>query len=224
MDREEFRNYLKRGKSVLLAKEKDEQKSRDDAENSLLPYPLFLLTNLGVASGLPRYNALLILIQISILFIPEFVWISMGVEGKRYVLDYPDFIQYFVLNSTFPNAMFMFWFIAPLVFIVNVMLCFLHIHFKGFQSFLARRDAKLQVSGNSNGWSLTMQILIFVLLYAWVVCGSIGPPSFLGGFVPLKNRLAMSVFHGIQLSLVIPVMLTLLTAELRVSFNKLIQK
>jgi hypothetical protein len=224
VDREEFRSYLERGKSVLSAKAKDEQELKDNARNSLLPYFLFWLTNLGVANGLPRYTALMILIQVSILFIPEFAWISIGVEGKKYVLDYPEFIQYFVLNSTFPNAMFMFWLIAPFVFILNAVLYFMHIHFRGFQSFLARRDAKLKMSGKSNDCSFAIQLLIFVLLYAWVVFGNINPPSFLGGFVPLKNRLAMSVFHGIQISLVIPAVLTLLTAELRVSFKKLIQK
>ena len=220
MDREEFKGYLERAKFVLSAKAKDEKVLKDRADSSLLTYPFFWLINLGVASGLPPYTSLIMLLQVTVLFIPEFAWISMGVEGVEVVLDFSEFVQYFVLNSAFPNAMFVFWLIAPFVFIANTVLWFTHIHFREFQNFLVRRGAKLGVSGKKNDLSFAMQLLIFIVLYVWVVFGNIGPPSFLGGFVPLNNRLAMLVFHGIQISLVMPAVITLFTAELRASFLK----
>lgn len=221
MDKDAFRSYLERGKFVLSAKAKDEQELKDKADNSLLPYPIFWLTNLGVASGLPPYTSLIILLQVSVLFIPESAWISMGIEGREYVFHYPKFIQYFVLNSAFPNAMFVFWFIAPFVFVANTVLCFTHTHFQGFQSFLVRRDAKIGMSGKLNNLSYAVKLSIFMMLYAWMVWGNISPPSFLGGFVPLKNRLAMLIFHGVQISLIIPLVLALFTAELRAIFFKI---
>lgn len=223
MNRDEFGSSLERAKSVLAAKAKDEQELWDKADSSLLPYPLYWLINLGVASGMPPYTSLIILLQGTVLFIPEFAWISMGVEGVELVLNFPEFIQYFVLNSAFPNTMFVFWFIAPFVFIANTVFYFTHIHFREFQNFLVRRGAKLGISGKKNDLSFAMQLLIFIVLYVWVVFGNIGPPSFLGGFVPLNNRLAMLVFHGIQISLVMPAVITLFTAELRASFLKQLQ-
>lgn len=220
MDKETFRSYLERGRVVLSAKAKDEQELKDKADNSFLPYPIFWLINLGVASGLPPFTSLIILLQVSVLFIPEAAWLIMNVQGKELVLNYPEFIQYFVLNSAFPNAMFAFWFIAPFVFIANTVLCFTHIQFREFPKFLVRRSAKLSTSGKTNDLVFAMQLLMFILLYIWVVFGSIGPPSFLRGFVPLNNRLAMLVFHGIQISLVIPTVLALFSAELRATFFK----
>lgn len=221
MDKEEFKSYLERGKFVLSAKAKNEKALKDRADSSLLPYPLFWLTNLGVASGLPPYTSLIILLQASVLFVPESVWVIMNVRGRELVLYYPEFIQYFVLNSAFPNTMFVFWSISPFVFIANSVLYFTHIHFQEFPKFLARRGAKLDMSGKTNDLSFAIQLLIFIMLYIWVVFGSIGPPSFLRGFVPLNNRLAMLVFHGIQISLIMPAVIALFTAELRASFLKL---
>lgn len=220
MDKETFRRYLERGKYVLSEKAKDEQELKNRANSSLFPYPFFWLINLGVASGLPPFTSLIILLQVSVLFIPESVWLIMNVQGKELVLNYPEFIQYFVLNSAFPNAMFAFWFIAPFVFIANTVLYFKHIHFREFPKFLVRRSAKLSMSGKTNDLSFAMQLLIFFLLYILVVFGSIGPPSFLRGFVPLNNRFAMLVFHGIQISLVIPAVIALFSAELRATFFK----
>lgn len=227
MKKDELKKSLERAKNILTIKAEEkhekEQRLKDQAKNSLLPYPLFWITNLGVASGLPRYTSLVILLGIFVLFIPEVTWNSMGIEGKELVLNYPDFIQYFVINSVFPNAMFIFWSIAPFALALNTTLCLIHIHLPEFQNFLSRRNAKLEMSGKLNDMFFAIQLLVLVALYIWMVYGNLRPPSFLGEFIPTKNRFAMVVYHGLQITLVMPIVLAMLTAELRASFVNFIQ-
>lgn len=220
MDKETFKSYLERGKFVLSAKAKDEQMLKDKADSSLLPYPLFWLTNLGVASGMPPYISLIILLQVSIFFIPEFAWVSMGVAGKEFVVNWPEFIQYFVLNSTFPNSMYIFWVFSPFVLVICLVLYIKHIHGQGYDAFLTRRKILL---GEKRSFSLSIKLALFVAIYLWMVFSNLGPPGFLRGFVPLKNKVAMMVFHGIQMSFILPAFIALIAAELRAEFSNLIK-
>ena len=185
MDKEAFRSYLERGKSVLSAKAKEEQELNDRAKNSFLPYPLFWLTNLGVASGMPPYTSLIILLQIIVLFVPEYVWVVIGIEGREHVLHHPEFVQYFVLNSTYPNGMYIFWVLSPFALIVSLVLWLKHIHIEGYGAYLVRRKMLL---AEKRSFSLLIQLTLFVALYFWMVFSNLGPPSFLRGVCATKKQ------------------------------------
>lgn len=209
---------LERAKSILLEKAKDEQVLKDKANNSLLPYPLFCLANLGVAGGMPPYTSIIILLHIGLFITPETFWSFMGLNGKELVLNSPEFIQYYVLNSSFPNSMYIFWFLSPYILMINSIAFFHHTHIKTYDAYLARR--KLLLS-EKRSFSLSIQMILFIGLYLWMVFSNLAPPSSLGNFVPLKNKLSMLFFHGAQISLILPLFITLITAELRAELSSL---
>lgn len=219
MNKQDKLEALERAGKVLQSIDKDEQEQKRRAQASILPYPIYWLCNLGVtnepAGGLPRYLSIFILLQIILLFIPDSLWANMGINGREAVADYPEFIQYYVINSAFPNSMYVFWTYGAIVLPLNLLLCLHHVHGKGYSNYFKRREL---LHSQRSRFTFITQLIFLIALIAWMIISNLEPPGFLRGFVPLNNKLAAMLFYGIQLSLILPLVVTLVTAELRAEY------
>lgn len=215
MKRYEEREALERAKSVLFAIEKDKDELQAKISESKLPYPLYWLVNLGASGGLPPYVFMLCIFQIALLFFPESFWINLAVDGEASVKAYPAFIQYFVHNSEFPNSMYIFWMTSPYVLMINTVLCLKHNHGQAWDTYMVRRKINL---GEKRHFKLVVQMAFFIAIYALLVLENIAPPTV--GLSPYHSKWAMFMIHGIQLTLTLPLMLTMLTTELRAEFKR----
>jgi len=176
--------------------------------------------NLGTRSGMPKYAAVLGLVQAAILFIPESIWATIGVNAYRIQAVSPAFVQYYISNSSFKNAMSAFWMFSPFTLIICTVLHTLHINKgTGYQAYLARRAARLKKLGKRNDYSLFVGLLACVIVYVWGTAIYLVEPGIFGSFVPTKNRLAMLIVHAGALGLVVPVVFALLVTEIRASLT-----
>ncbi|HZW87009.1 MAG TPA: hypothetical protein VFF41_06070 [Gallionella sp.] len=177
---------------------------------------------LGTKSGMPRYVSALWLLQSSVLLVPEFIWAKLGVNALEFISNAPDFIQHYVKSTDFKNAMFMFWALSPITFVVQTFLCVRHINNdQGYFAFLKRRAIRLNKLGKDQDYSLVIGGTILLFLYVgdtgiW----HLADPKILGNFVPIKNRLAMLIIHAGAIGFVFPAVVALLIAESRAILSK----
>jgi hypothetical protein len=181
---------------------------------------LDFLFDLGIKSGMPRYVVFFCLIQGGILFVPESAWHALGFDALSYIQSFPAFIQYYVNNSSFKNAMLAFWMLSPITLSINTVLWVKHINFQSYTSFLQRRSIRLKKKGKSSDYTLLVGILAAVAFYIWGTGVYMKPPTILGNIIPTKNRLAMLIVHAGAIALFFPVVLTMLITELRASLTE----
>lgn len=175
------------------------------------------LISLGSKSGLPRYVSLICLMQASILLIPESIWLSLGIEGLQNLDRFPIFVQYYVHNTSFKNAMLVFWAISPVTFSINTFLFFQHINFQGYQAHLVRRRDRLRKLNKTSDYALVVGSLILVVGYIWSTGFHLKEPSILGNFVPAQSVIAMLFLHSAAITLLLPVAITVAITEIRTS-------
>jgi hypothetical protein len=151
--------------------------------------------------------------------VPESTWAALGIDALSYIQSLPVFVQYYVTNSSFKNAMLVFWLMSPITLFINSALWVNQINFQGYSAFLQRRSSRLERQGKSSGYTLIIGILAAVAFYIWGTCIYMKPPFILGDFVPTKNRFAMFFVHGGAIALLFPMAIAMLITELRASFT-----
>lgn len=175
--------------------------------------------NLGTKSGMPKYTALLGLLQAVVLFIPESTWAWIGINSQKIQAASPAFIQYYIINSSFKNAMSVFWMLSPFTFTICTALWIVHLNTYGYQAFLCRRMGRLRKAGKTSDYSLDVGILLCVMVYAWSTGMYLAEPTIFGGFVPPNNRFAMLIIHAGALGLFLPGALGGLVADVRANLT-----
>jgi hypothetical protein len=184
--------------------------------------PFEYLFNLGTRSGMPKYMALLGLLQVAILFVPESVWFALGVNGVGWSLRAPPFVRHYVAMADFKNAMFLFWAASPFTFLITFLLSLVHINLTGYQAYLERRAARLQKIGKRLDFSLVAALLATIAVYVWATVINMNEVGLLGNLNPTRSRFGMLIIHGAAIGLFIPVGLTLVVTEIRASISTLI--
>ena len=152
------------------------------------------------------------------LFIPESIWTAIGINGSDQAQHLPSFAQYYVKNSGFQNAMFIFWLSSPFVLLINTVLFFIHLNFQGYPAYLQRRSLRLKKQGKTHDYSLIAGLVAFLVAYMWGTGIYLSEPAIFGSFVPAKSRLAMLLIHVAVITYLMPALLTMLATELRASF------
>ncbi len=178
------------------------------------------LFNLGTKSGMPRYVALLGLLQSGVLFVPEAVWAALGIDALRHLQNLPVFVQYYINSASFKNAMFVFWLTSPFTLLMSTTLCLAHLNFQGYPAYLQRRAARLKKQGKTSDYSFTFGILAFLLLYLWGTGVDLTEPGILGNAVPAKSCFVMLIVHAGAIALVLPVLITMAITELRANLSE----
>lgn len=105
------------------------------------------ISNLGTKSGMPKYTAFLGLLQGGILFIPESILAKLGVDALQIQGWCPEFVQYYIINSSFKNAMSVFWLLSPFTLTICTALFVLHANGDGYPAYLCRRSIRLKMQG-----------------------------------------------------------------------------
>lgn len=162
---------------------------------------------LGTKSGLPRYVALIGLLQTVILFVPEATWSSMGIDASQHLHSLPEFVQNYIQNSSFKNAMFIFWLASPLTLAINSILFIRHFNFLAYTDYQKRRASRLKKSGRTNDYTLIFGALTVIATYTWGVVIDLNEP--------ISNRWGMITIQAGSISLLLPASITILVTELR---------
>lgn len=168
---------------------------------------------------MPKYTAFLGLLQAAVLFIPESTWAWIGVNSQKIQAASPAFIQYYIINSSFKNAMSVFWMLSPFTFTICTALYVLRINVDGYQAYLNRRTVRLKKTLKTNDYSLIIGMLASVILYVWSTAIYLVEPTIFRGFVPPNNRFAMLLIHAGALGLYLPCALAVLVTEVRANFT-----
>lgn len=175
--------------------------------------------NLGAKSGMPKYTALLGLFQAAVLFIPESVLARLGVDAQKILSCSPSFVQYYIINSSFKNAMSVFWLLGPFTFVICAFLYTHHINSNGYRAYLDRRIIRLKKASKTNDYSLMFGIFAAIILYIWSTIIYLVEPKIIGGFIPSNNRFAMLIIHAGALGFFLPGAFAVLVTEIRASFS-----
>lgn len=123
------------------------------------------ISNLGTKSGMPKYTAFLGLLQGGILFIPESILAKLGVDALQIQGWCPEFVQYYIINSSFKNAMSVFWLLSPFTLTICTALFVLHANGDGYPAYLCRRSIRLKNAGKTIDFSLIFGVLVALALY-----------------------------------------------------------
>jgi hypothetical protein len=162
---------------------------------------------------MPKYAAVLALLQASVLLIPESVWTASGLEVATYSENFPHFMQYHINATDFKNVVAIFWLLSPITLLVCAVLWIAHINKpEGYQRYLQRRAVRLKAKGRAVDYPLMLGVAAMLALYGWGTLFSPGPVSF---FNPTESRLAMLLVYGGGIGLMLPVFLAFLITELR---------
>ncbi len=175
--------------------------------------------NLGTRKGLPKYVAILCVLQSTVLFVPESTWTWLGINSQDIQAASPAFVQHYIINSSFKNAMSVFWMTSPFTFIVCTALWISHLNTSGYQAFLDRRMSRLKKSGKTSDYSLDIGILVFIIACIWSTAVYLTEPTVLGSFVPTKNRFAMLFFQAGALIYVLPAIIAGLFTDIRANLT-----
>jgi hypothetical protein len=170
---------------------------------------------------MPKYVLALLILQASIIFVPEKVWLIIGLDASIYENKLPRFVEYYVDGAFFKNSMLAFWLVSPLTLLINTVLFVVHVNYAGYRAYLARRVERLRKQNKTSDYSLVAGAVVMVSLYVWSTVFYLSEPGVLGSAVPTKSRLAMVVIHAASVALLIPVCLTVLLTELRANFSGL---
>lgn len=175
------------------------------------------LINLGTKSGMPRYTAILALLQASILFIPESSYSALGFNASTIKDLCPAFTHYYINNSHFKNAMTVFWLVAPLISAVSTVISIWHFNVLDYKTYIERRIGRLEKAGKDHDYSLIIGVLVFFIFYVWGTAIYQVEPTLWGSFTPTNNRFSMLLIHGGAFGLLFPFGTTLLITEIRAS-------
>jgi len=170
---------------------------------------------LGSNNGMPRFTVFLGIVQGSTLFIPESVLSWIGLSYELTTIFTPQFVQYYVMNSDFKNAMALFWVISPVMFVLCTTLYTKHVNGVLYSAYMSRRALRLKKLGKSEDFSLVVGGVLFLLLYVWSTVFYHREPIVFGEFVPIKNRYAMLFLHAGSVGFVLPIMLAMVITEVR---------
>ncbi len=184
------------------------------------PNILYVFFDLGMKSGMPRYTAILGLLQSSILFVPEHLWTSLGIDALQYISIAPAFVQYYVNSADFKNAMLMFWVLSPITFFGCAVLFSVHINNRqGYAAYIDRKDVRLRSLKRTSDYSLAMGAMAIILFYVWSTAIYLVEPKLFGSLVPTKSRFSMLLIHASAVSLILPGCIAILIAETRVALT-----
>lgn len=166
--------------------------------------------------ALPKYFSLIAALHFSTLLVPEFLWAYLGLDASKYITYSPQFLQYYVSNVTYQNAMFIFWLTSPFALTINTYLFVKKVNTVDYSDFLVRRKNILVSQGQSWNSFLFISCLIFILGYTWVTFIDWHSLSTIRWPNPIRNKFAMFLIHGATPSFVMPIMLAVILTEIRV--------
>lgn len=174
------------------------------------------LFNLGTKSGMPRYMAIVALLQIGILLLPESVFAFLGLESFGRTWQLPTFVQYYVSSSSSKHAVLAFWLLSPFTLVTNTALCIAHINSaRGFEAYRNRRIKRLAERRKSSDYSLIISCVSVVALYIWAIAIRLDEPTILGNAVPTTSLFKMILINGGGIGLLLPIAISIVVTELR---------
>lgn len=155
---------------------------------------------------------------LGILFFPEDFYVLLGIDVGHFFSGLPELLQYQLVDMNNKNAAYVFWLALPFVFLINSAILAIRVNSLRFEAYMRRRVGILKKQGKSaDDCNLTVVVgpAIMIVLYSWSLFVARFEPSILGDFVPTKNRIALVLFHGGMVLLILPMGLSVMIAEIR---------
>ncbi|MDK9557892.1 hypothetical protein QQF73_09680 [Marinobacter sp. M216] len=181
----------------------------------------FVLRAFGYGGGnVPSIVVVLTAATVSIIYIPESILGSIGLDIYSSGLELSGWLQYQLRDISNKSSVYLFWLAYPYVFLVNLVAWFFRANIYGFSGYCMRRKNMIRAKGNldKKDFSLLVGSFVVAACYIVVLVFVRSEPSFLGDFIPNKNRIALTLLHGTGL-FSIPAAISVFFAELRFLFD-----
>lgn len=180
------------------------------------------ILDLGCDKQIPPIIMITILINVGVLFVPGGLWIGLGVDVSKAWDSLNDLMKYQLSEINNKNAVYVFWNIVPVVFIVNSFVLITKYNLCGYDEYKARREKSMRSAGKVLGamrWNLVIGCLVLSMGYFLALFYGREEPVILQEFTPIKNRFSLILIHGLVLLYLMPIVLAVLVTEVRAGLS-----